>query len=75
MTKLEQPILRIYDQNQLILSNQIQLTTMDFFVNPPEGAEHDEKCVKSIIRQHFYFKNFWKVVTFMLGQKQISSEN
>ena len=60
MTKLEQPILRIYDQKQSILPNQIQLSTMDFFVNPPEGADHSLKCVESKIRRHFYYKNFSK---------------
>ena len=40
-----------------------------FFVNPPEGAEHGLKLIESKIRHHIYFKNFWKVATFMLGQK------
>ena len=55
MSKLEQSILRIYDQNQSILPNQIQLSTMDFFVNPPEGADHGLKCAKSKIQ--FYFQS------------------
>ena len=33
MTKLEQLVLRICDEYQSILPNQIQTSTMDFFVN------------------------------------------
>ena len=40
-----------------------------FFVNPPEGAEHGLKLIESKIRHHIYFKNFWKIATFMLGKK------
>ena len=40
-----------------------------FFVNPPEGAEHGLKLIQSKIQHHIYFKNFWKIATFMLGQK------
>ena len=46
-----------------------------FFVNPPEGAEHGLKLIESKIRHHIYFKNFWKIATFMLSQKKISSQN
>ena len=75
MTKLEQLILRFYDQFQSILSNRGRPSTVAFFVNPPEGAGHGQNVVKSKIGQHFYFKNFWKVATFMLGQKKFSSQN
>ena len=34
MTKLEQLILRINDEYQVILPNQIQPSTMEFFVSP-----------------------------------------
>ena len=34
MTKLEPLILRIYDDYQLTLPNQILPSTVDFFVNP-----------------------------------------
>ena len=53
MTKLEQPILRIYDQNQLILPNQIQLSTMDFFVNPDYVKWRPLKQTKSKNKHHF----------------------
>ena len=45
-----------------------------FFVNPPEGADHSLKCVESKIRHHFYFKNFFKLTTFLLDQKKFSSK-
>ena len=53
MTKLEQPILRIYDQNQLILPNQIQLSTMDFFVNPDQVKWRPLLQIKSKNKHHF----------------------
>ena len=43
--------------------------TVAFFLNPPKGAGHCQNIAESKIRQHFYFKKFWKVATFMLGQK------
>ena len=46
-----------------------------FFVNPPEGAEHGLKLIELKIRHHIYFQNFWKIATFMLGQKKFSSQN
>ena len=52
MTKLEQPILRIYDQNQLILSNPIQLSTMDFFVNPDQVKWRPLKQTNPKNKQH-----------------------
>ena len=53
MTKLEQPILRIYDQNQLIRPNQIQLSTLDFFVNPDVIKWRPLKQTKLNNNQHF----------------------
>ena len=44
-------------------------STVDFFVNPPEGAEHGLKLIQLKIWHHICFKNFWKEATFMLGQK------
>ena len=41
-----------------------------FFVNPPEAAEHGLKLIESKIWHHIYFKNFWKIATFMLGKKK-----
>ena len=46
-----------------------------FFVNPLEDAEHGLKLIKSKIQHHIYFKNFWKIATFILGQKKVSSQN
>ena len=37
---------------------KIQNSTVAFFVNQPEGAEHGLKLIESKIRHHFYFKNF-----------------
>ena len=48
---------------------------MAFIVNPPEGADHSLKCIELKIGQHFYFKNFLKVPTLLLGQKKFSSQN
>ena len=36
---------------------------VEFFVNPPKGAEHGLKLIESKIRHHIYFKNFLKIVT------------
>ena len=40
-----------------------------FFVNTPEAAEHGLKLIESKIRHNICFKNFWKIATFMLDQK------
>ena len=69
MTKLEEPLLKICDQNQLILLNQIQLSIVNFFVKPPEGAEHSLKCIKSKSQQHFYLRNFSRPSTLLLCEK------
>ena len=42
-----------------------------FYVNPPEGSEYRVKLIKSKIWHHIYFKDFWKVATFMHDQKKI----
>jgi len=34
---------------------KIQNPMVEFFVNPPEGADHSLKWVELKIRQHFYF--------------------
>ena len=57
------------------MQKRIQNSMVAFFVNPPEGAEHGLKLIESKIRHHIYFKNFWKIATFMLGQKKFSSQN
>ena len=46
-----------------------------FFANPPGGAEHGLKLIELKIQQQIYFKNFWKLATFMLSQKKISGKN
>ena len=38
-------------------------------------ACHGLKCIASKIRQHSFFKNFWKLATLMLGLKKFSSQN
>ena len=43
---------------------------MALFANPPEGAEHGLKLIVSKIRHHICFKDFWKIATFILGQKK-----
>ena len=48
---------------------------MAFFAKPPEGADHSLKCAESKIRHHFYFKNFSKLTTFMIGQKKFNLKN
>ena len=35
---------------------EIQNSTMELFVNPPEGPEHGLKVIKSKLRHHIYFK-------------------
>ena len=54
---------------------KIENSLVSFIVNPPEGAEHGLKLIESKIRHHIYFKNFWKIATFMLGLKKFSSQN
>ena len=34
-------------------------TTPPFFKNPPDGAEHVQKCIKSKNRRHFEKPTFW----------------
>ena len=53
MTKLEQLILRTYDEYQSILPNQIQPSTMDFFVNPDFLKWRPLKQTKSKNKHHF----------------------
>ena len=47
MTKLEQLILRIYDEYQSILPNRIQPSTVDFFENPDFVKRRPLKQTKS----------------------------
>ena len=53
MTKLEQLILRTYDEYQSILPNQIQPSTMDFFVYPDFVRWCPLKQTKSKNKHHF----------------------
>ena len=53
MTKLEQLILRIYDEYQLILPNRIQPLTVDFFVNQDFVKWRPLKQTKSKNKLHF----------------------
>ena len=46
-----------------------------FLVNPPEGAEHGLKLIKSKIQQLIFFEIFWKVAIFMLDQKKFQSQD
>ena len=39
-------------------TNKIENSVESFFVNPPEGVEHGQKCIESKNEQDFYFKNF-----------------
>ena len=59
----------ILDQNLKNQAKKIKNSILAFFVNPPEGAEYSLKCIKSKIGQHIYFKNFLKVATLLLDQK------
>ena len=52
-----------------------QNSMVAFFVNPPEDAKHGLKLNELKIWHQIYFKNFWKIVTFMLGPKKFSSQN
>ena len=47
-----------------------KIAMVAFFVNPPEGVEHNLKCIKSKISQQIHFKNISKVATLLLGQKK-----
>ena len=42
-----------------------------FFVYSPEGTKHGLNIIKSKIHQHIYFQIFWKIATFILGQKKV----
>ena len=54
MTKLEQLILRIYDEYQSILLNQIRTSTVDFFVNPDFVKWRPLKQTKSKKNKHHF---------------------
>ena len=53
MTKLEQLILRIYDEYQSILTNRIRPSTVDFFVNLDFVKWRPLKQTKSKNKHHF----------------------
>ena len=46
--------------------------TQEFFKNPPDGAEHDQKCIKSKNRRHFEKPTFWDIQLCCLAQKDSS---
>jgi hypothetical protein len=53
------PLLNIKTTLDGIAQNKrAYVSTVAFFVNPPEGVEHGQKCVESKNRQHFDFKIF-----------------
>ena len=63
-------ILESMSNTKVTRQKKIQNSMVAFFVNPPEGTEHGLKLIELKIWHHIYFKNFWKIATFMLGQKK-----
>ena len=49
------------------------LSTLSFFVNPPDGAEHVQKCIESKNRHHFEKPTFLDVQLCCLAQKDSST--
>ena len=45
--------------------NKIENSVVAFFVNPPEGIEHGQKCVETKNGHHFDFKNFSDLKLFL----------
>ena len=75
LPKMKLLIFRISNQNLWNQAKKIQNPTVEFFENPPEGAEHSLKYSELKIGQLFDFKNFLKVPTLLLGQKKFLSQN
>ena len=48
-------------------------TTPPFFKNPPDGAEHVQKCIKSKNRRHFEKPTFKVIQLCCLAQKDSST--
>ena len=46
-------------------------STVDFFVNLPEGARYCQNSIEIKIRHYFYFKKFKKLTIFIIGRKKI----
>ena len=58
MTKLKQFVLRMYDEYQSALPNQIRLSTVNFFVNPNFVKWLWLKQTKSKNQHHFSIAAF-----------------